>query len=250
MHCKMDSGIDKIAQSTLPMAIKVQCSCGKAFAAKDELAGKTVKCPGCQKPLKIPGGAAPAQAAAKPDPAKAAAGKSAPAKSAPAPSATAKSRGDDDDYSLSAEEPAPRPKSDLFEEVGLKAAPKGTMPCPGCSAPLPPEAVICVKCGYNMKLGRKMKTLSTGGESSGGIGHGAVAQDLMDKAAETIEGDEDAEASKDREGMPWWVYLVILIVLISIAAYMLNRGGGSSEESKDGKKALLEPGRAVLLAMR
>ena len=42
------------------MPIKVQCACGKAFAAKDELAGKTVKCPGCQKPLKIPGGAAPA----------------------------------------------------------------------------------------------------------------------------------------------------------------------------------------------
>jgi hypothetical protein len=241
----MNIGIDNFAHSTLPMAIKVQCSCGKAFAAKDELAGKTVKCPGCQKPLKIPGGAAPAKAAAKPDAATAAAGKSAPAKAAPA-----KSRDDDDDYSLSAEEPAPRPKSDLFDEIGLKAAPKGTMPCPGCSEPLQPDAVVCVKCGYNMKLGRKMKTMSTaGGASDGHIGHGAVAQDLMDKAADVIEGDEEAEASKDKEGMPWWVYLLILIVLVAIATYMLNRGGGSSEESKDGKKALLEPsGRLVLPA--
>src|SRR6185295_17393970 len=158
------------------MPIKVQCSCGKAFAAKDELAGKTVKCPGCQKPLKIPGGPAPAKAAAKPDAAKAAA---------------KKSSADDDDYSLSADEPAPRPKSDLFDEVGLKAAPKGTMPCPGCTEPLPPDAVICVKCGYNMKLGRKMKTMTTSGESQGAVGHGAVAQDLLDKAADVIEGDEE-----------------------------------------------------------
>jgi hypothetical protein len=218
------------------MAIKVQCSCGKAFAAKEELAGKTVKCPGCQKPLKIPGGSAPAKAAAKPDAAKASSGKPSPAKSAPA-----KSQGDDDDYSLSAEEPAPRPTSSLFDEIGLKAAPKGTMPCPGCSEPLPQEAVVCVKCGYNMKLGRKMKTLSTGGGGEGHVGHGVVAQDLMDRAADVIDDDEEAEASKDKEGMPWWVYLVILIVLIGLAAYMLNRGGGSSEESKDGKKASLGP---------
>ncbi|HEY2413950.1 MAG TPA: hypothetical protein VGI40_17005, partial [Pirellulaceae bacterium] len=92
----MNTGIDKTAQATLPMAIKVQCSCGKAFAAKDELAGKTVKCPGCQKPLKIPGGTAPAKATAKPDASKAAAGKSTPAKAAPA-----KASGADDDYSLS-----------------------------------------------------------------------------------------------------------------------------------------------------
>jgi hypothetical protein len=223
------------------MPIKVQCACGKAFAAKDELAGKTVKCPACQKPLKIPGAAAPAKAAkqdggksaAKPEAAKAAA----PAK---------KSKADDDDYSLSAEEPPPRPTSNLFDEVGLKAAPKGTMPCPGCTEPLPPEAVICVKCGYNMKLGRKMQTMKVGSESHGAIGHGVVAQDLMDRAADVIDDDEDAEASKDKEGMPWWVYLIILIVLVSLAAYMLNRGGGG-EESKDGKKAFRQPNSQLVL---
>jgi hypothetical protein len=211
------------------MPIKVQCSCGKAFAAKDELAGKTVKCPGCQKPLKIPA-AAPEKVATKSTASK-------PAGAKPAPASPS---GGEDDYSLSADEPAPRPKSDLFDEVGLKAAPKGTMPCPGCTEPLPPDAVICVKCGYNMKLGRKMKTLTTSGESHSAAGHGVVAQDLMDRAAETLEGDEDAEVSKTKEGMPWWIYLVILLVLIGLAAYMLNRSG-SSEESKDGKKAWLNP---------
>lgn len=42
------------------MAIAVTCSCGKKINAKDELAGKTVRCPACQSPLTIPGGAAQA----------------------------------------------------------------------------------------------------------------------------------------------------------------------------------------------
>lgn len=36
------------------MPIKVSCVCGKKLAVKDELAGKKVKCPACQKLLSIP----------------------------------------------------------------------------------------------------------------------------------------------------------------------------------------------------
>jgi hypothetical protein len=42
------------------MPIVVACSCGKQFRAKDEHAGKRLRCPGCGQPLAIPGGAAPA----------------------------------------------------------------------------------------------------------------------------------------------------------------------------------------------
>jgi len=76
------------------MPIKVQCACGKSFAAKDELAGKTVKCPACQQPLKIPGASpasAPAKPAAKPAAAKPAAK---PAAAKPAPAAPAPGGGD------------------------------------------------------------------------------------------------------------------------------------------------------------
>lgn len=34
--------------------VKVTCVCGQRFAAKDSLAGKTVKCPKCRAPLRIP----------------------------------------------------------------------------------------------------------------------------------------------------------------------------------------------------
>lgn len=50
------------------MSIPVSCSCGKSFAAREDLAGKRVKCPNCQSPLTIPGttgaGKAPAAASA------------------------------------------------------------------------------------------------------------------------------------------------------------------------------------------
>ena len=34
--------------------LTVRCTCGKTIRAKDKFAGKTVRCPGCQQPLRIP----------------------------------------------------------------------------------------------------------------------------------------------------------------------------------------------------
>jgi hypothetical protein len=36
------------------MSIKVSCTCGKKISAKDEFAGRQVKCPACKKSLRIP----------------------------------------------------------------------------------------------------------------------------------------------------------------------------------------------------
>ena len=107
-----------ISSSIMP--IKVQCECGKAFSAKDELAGKTVKCPGCQKPLKITGGASPAKASAA-KPSSAPAPKGPAAKAAPAV-------------------PAGQ-MDDMFDDIGLKAPEAGTVPCPGCGEPMAIAAV-------------------------------------------------------------------------------------------------------------
>jgi hypothetical protein len=206
------------------MPIKVQCACGKAFAAKDELAGKMVKCPGCQKPLKIPGGEpAPAKAPAR---AKVPSGAKPPGKSAAAPA------------------PKTAPAADagsLFEEVGLQAAAAGTRPCPGCMEPLPEDAVICIKCGYNTKIGRRMQTMKVGGEPGAG-GHSAVADDLLNKAAQVMDEDAAEEKKKTTEGMPWWVYLVILILLVCLAAYMLLGRGSKEPSEEEGKKGAMIPG--------
>ncbi|MBI4618417.1 MAG: serine/threonine protein kinase, partial [Planctomycetes bacterium] len=39
------------------MAIRFECSCGKRLSAPEERAGKTVRCPGCGKPVEVPGAA-------------------------------------------------------------------------------------------------------------------------------------------------------------------------------------------------
>lgn len=212
------------------MPIKVQCSCGKAFAAKDELAGKTVKCPSCQQPLKIPGGGSAAAPAAKPA---APAAKPAAAKPAAAPARSA----------------APAPKAaanDLFDEVGLQAAAAGTQPCPGCTEPMPIAAVICIKCGYNTRLGRRMETVRVGG-GGGPEGHGAVAQDLLDKAAKVMEDDAAEEVKKTTQGVPWWVFLIVLILLVCFGAGMLMFWA-KEPESQDKKKGFLQPVAPVMRA--
>ena len=206
------------------MPIKVQCACGKAFAAKDELAGKTVKCPNCKEPLKI------AASSSSPASSKTAAAKT--ASTNPAPSTSNKAA-----QVKAAPTKAPPPSDDLFDEIGLAPPVEGMRPCPGCAEPMPIDAILCIKCGYNTRIGRRMLTEVQSQDDAGG--HGAVAQDLLDKAASVLEGDEEAEKQKTTEGMPWWVYLIVLIILVSIAAAMIMRGG--SEEKKDEGKAAFAP---------
>lgn len=157
------------------MPIKVSCSCGKSFAAPDNLAGKKVKCPNCQIPLAIPGATAPAAAPA------------------PLPTLT-------------------NTAASMFDEAGMSAAPVGTIACPGCTAPLSPGVVLCIKCGFNLKLGKKMGTAVVGAHSGGGGhgGHGDVAATLLARAADSLEADRQAEIEKTSSGMPWWVYLIAL----------------------------------------
>ena len=38
----------------MAMPIVIACQCGKKLQAKDELAGKRVKCPQCGQPLTVP----------------------------------------------------------------------------------------------------------------------------------------------------------------------------------------------------
>ena len=69
------------------MPIQVKCAnpdCAKALRVNDELAGKTIRCPACKTPIKLPGSIAPAMVAAAPKPTAAAAPKPAP-KAPPAP---------------------------------------------------------------------------------------------------------------------------------------------------------------------
>lgn len=173
------------------MPIKVTCACGQSFAAKDELAGRTVKCPKCSRPLAIPAvgaaGVVPAQLVPQ----------------QPAAAAAA----------------APAPGGGLFDEVGITAAPAGTMPCPACRAPMPLGAILCVQCGYNLHLGRRLETMRVGAD--GQVGHASVVDGILSRAARSIEEDKIEERKKVREGIPWWGYLIMLLCIIGFLAMMM-----------------------------
>ena len=187
------------------MPIKVTCTCGSSFAAKDELAGRTVKCPKCSSPLTIPAAGptipAPARAAApQPQPV----GAAAPRPAGLTPPA------------------APLPSSgSVFDEVGLKQTVAGARMCPGCASPMPPNAIICIKCGYNAKIGRRMETVKTGSGPDGPTGHEATAQDLLNKAALAIEEEKIEEKKKTSEGAPWWLYLGAMVGVVGFMVGMM-----------------------------
>jgi len=178
------------------MPIKVSCQCGQQFAAKDEMAGKVVKCPKCQQPLKIG-----APAAAGPTPA---AGPRAPA-AATAPSAVA----------------------ELLDEVGFHVhkgkEDESVQHCPACDAKISDHAVLCVYCGFHLETGKFVKGLA--GSGPGGLtqkaeGHEGAALLLLKKAERTIDQDADEERKIRTQGMPMWMIITILSIIASFAVTM------------------------------
>jgi hypothetical protein len=194
------------------MPIKVQCACGAAFAAKDELGGRTVKCPKCQQPLKIPAAGAPVGAAAAPRPS--------PGPQAPQPG-PAMPPGRPLSAPLPSQAAGPGGGHGHWDEVGLVAQQAGTAPCPGCAKPMPVNAVVCIQCGYNKKIGRRMETVKQAEGTALPGGHNVTVDDLLTKAARTIEDEKEDERKKNREGMPWWVYGIGIIGCVGFMITMM-----------------------------
>lgn len=113
------------------MPVSVVCKCGKRLRAKDELAGKRVKCPACGEPLLLPDGLNSAPELAGDF---SASGQSA---LAAAPSGSS----DDQVYDVASPPPA--------------AAVQGEKKCPWCLGALPADAVICSHCGFDLRTQAK-----------------------------------------------------------------------------------------------
>jgi hypothetical protein len=170
------------------MPIKVTCKCGQSFAAKDELAGKVVKCPKCANPLKVP-----------------AAGQKATA--------------------VAAATPVTGGLADLLDEVGLKAQHddyKGRH-CPSCNAPLAQNALLCVECGFNLETGRFVRGTSLAvakEEKKKAEGHEGAAERLLDKAKHALVQEKVEQIKNVKEGMPVWAIISTLIVIGTLAVSM------------------------------
>lgn len=175
------------------MPIKVTCRCGQQFAAKDELAGKVVKCPKCKQPLKVEPPTAGKKAGNPPG--------------AQAASAT------------------PSAVAALLDEVGFHVhedkADEALQRCPACDEKISDHAVICVYCGYNLETGRFIKGASgVGVPGRKAEGHEGAAQMLLKKAETAIEQDKDEEHKMRSQGMPLWMLISILSMIATFTIGM------------------------------
>ncbi|MEM9369327.1 MAG: hypothetical protein AAGD07_25385 [Planctomycetota bacterium] len=172
------------------MPIALKCECGKQLKVRDELAGKAIKCPACQQPVRVPaaGKAVPAQPATRTRP-------------APAPAPTA---GGDLDS--------------LFAEEGMDQV--VAQACPACGVPMAANAVLCTKCGYNIQTGERLEGHKVAGVD---IDMGTMA---LDKAASDIEKDKELqEKMLGKSGMPPWMLALVLSIMagaVGIATLTVN----------------------------
>jgi hypothetical protein len=160
------------------MPISTSCSCGRKLNLKDELAGKTVKCPQCGSAVHVPDGKSTATAVATPPPRPS--GPDTKVKDKPKKDAgpkvvmaNFKSLDDFDEggnlkktkktYTKEDEEVSEVAGGTTGGEMAKIAAEalkaekeKPKARCPGCGRGVKPEDVICTKCGTNIKTGRRI----------------------------------------------------------------------------------------------
>ena len=134
--------------------IAANCSCGAKFKAKQELAGKRVKCPSCGHPLTVPG----AEASAGPIRVACDCGREFRAKAELAgkqvkcPACSRPLAIPCTQAVVSLQSQAAR------ASVTLPASPEGGAACPHCQAALPMNAVLCISCGYDLRTQQQTVT--------------------------------------------------------------------------------------------
>jgi hypothetical protein len=146
-----------------------------------------VQCPKCKSPLSIP---APQRAAAP-------VGPQIPA--TPQPFAAGPS---------------------IFDDAGMRTFTPGKPLCPECQAEMQPGAILCVKCGYNVQLGRKMTSYARG-PATKEEGHSQAAAEALRRAAKQLDEDRLEEKKKYREGMPWWMMGAIFLFALGTCIMLL-----------------------------
>ena len=173
--------------------------CSKRFQWTTRIADRKAQCPSCHKRIRIP--TVPGRIAEAVD---------------PLPE-THKSQPLDESntYALdltgideSIVEAPPTPAQQAAAETGR---------CPACNQSINPEAVICVKCGYNLKKGKRLQTDIANADSpqaAGKLAGGAMASVGTSPIAAALDNREDeASASKFVE---LWLPLGLIILGITV----------------------------------
>lgn len=186
------------------MPIRVTCSCGQSLSVPDAMAGKSGKCPKCAGVIRIP---AQSSAAAAPS---ANSAKSSSSAAKPASPTSAKPT----KTSLSSAATGGGGLDQLFAEAGLdkKKGPE----CPACKAPIDPLASICVRCGFNLATGQKIKGVEFEVESADPA---QFANRQLNDAKKSLKKEFEADEAAKYTGAPWWVSLAVVLGVITVIAF-------------------------------
>lgn len=187
------------------MPIKLKCSCGQVLSVPDNLAGKSGKCPKCQKAIQIPNpAAASAAAGAKPSPAKATS--PAPAAAAKAPVAKAKPSAP---VPVVAAQPTNKFDS-LLDDAGLT---KKTGPvCPKCGVGIRPGTVLCTGCGLNFETGETATAFSSVATTM------EFKNEFLQEAAYNMNRDVVMDERREKSGLPWWMIMSYFLGAVTLCA--------------------------------
>jgi hypothetical protein len=90
--------------------------------------------------------------------------------------------------------------NELLAEAGVTADPNYHGPrCPGCNAPIRPDAVLCVKCGFDVRTGQRIRAQIGPSDQFAHLSHSANAEELISKAEQEIK-ERPIEAESDSGG--------------------------------------------------
>jgi len=173
--------------------------CKKRFQWSTQIADRKAQCPNCAKKIRIP--TVPGRVAEAVDPLP------------------------------QSQKTAPKPESNTYDldltgidESIVEAPPSAaqqaaaqTGRCPACNQSINPGAVICIKCGYNLKKGRRMQTAvadgdapNTGPATESKALSGAMAAIGTSPISRALE-DHDDEVDSSRF-IDLWLPLILIVV--------------------------------------
>jgi hypothetical protein len=206
------------------MPLRVNCQCGQVLNVPDHLAGKGVKCPKCQKPIRVPaeggagaavsaevagsGGAGSGKAAATGKPTHQSSVAKAPQASVAATKAEVSKRS-----APTASAAGKDALSNLFDQAGLTKR-EGTF-CPSCDKALAAGTSICISCGFHLEQGAKLEGFQVESKEFG--------NKRLVEAAEMMKREVETEKRMMTAGMPWWMMLALVLgLLFMISAVLLK----------------------------
>lgn len=172
------------------MAIKVLCKhCKTGFKAKDELAGRRVKCPKCKTPITIGQAVAPASPKKKKTPVAVA---------------------------------THNPLLDLLDEQDVRSVARGPI-CENCAAEVQPGAVICIECGFNLKTGEQLETEAY--DDSEAIASDATMSDAERIMAKAEKAIEDVPISSDDQDFGDGSESYLIATVCAVIGFVAIAGG-------------------------